>query len=1060
MKHPYQSSGLLYLFLLITITPCAFAQPQSIRFQHLSIGEKLSANQVMGVTQDKHGFIWVATADGLNRFDGYNVEVFRHKQSDKNSLPSSSLLCIFTDSRGIVWIGTSNGLAYFDDRTNSFRTFSNKPNDKNSLVWNLINVINEDRRGILWVGTPRGLCSFDVKSGRFQRFLHSDDDTNSISHNAVQDIKFAPDGNMWITTNRGLNRLDLSTMKFRSFFHDPADPSTLPGNDLNKMVIDEGGNLWTHLSNKLSLVCFNTKTYRCKQYKDLFEKLSPVATNYLLSVFIDKKGRLWAGTTQSGLLRLLPDRNSYYEYKTDRLDPNSLQSNFIINMFQDRSGMIWLGTLSAGAERFNPDEAKFIHYPLHSDQSRSFESKSVQAFAEDSLNRLWVGTSDGLSILDRNTGIFTNYYWNQHDSNALSVNFIRSICRDRQGNMWVGTQYGLNLFDPAQKNFQAFYAEKNNHSLASNIVSSIICDSKGDLIINSKQNGGVTIYHSKTRRFTNFKKDSAHALLNLQIEVVFEDNRGLLWIATRNNGLVRYDREAGKMENFTKSQNDSTSLPANHIGSITQDHKGLIWIGTSAGLCRFNENARTFTTFDEDNGLPNVRVKQLLVDDKDRIWMGTNRGISMLNESRTAFTNYDPSDGLQGWEFSEPSAFKTHDGYFCYGGNNGFNMFHPDSIKKNPYKPPITLKRITIFDQPLKTDSSYSFLKSLRLSYKQDFFSFEFAALNYDHPEKNQYACQLIGFDKKVIQLGTNRVISYTNVPHGNYTLKVTASNNDGIWNETGYELKLVIIPPFWVTWWFRTIVIAVFLGAVFLFFKLRENRIKKEQARQTAINKQIAGIRMIALRAQMNPHFVFNSLNSIQHFITTQEKEEALSYLSKFSKLIRKILENSRENTVSINNELQLLELYIQLEQLRFSKKFDYHLSIDEKIDMENTEIPPLLIQPYIENAILHGLINKDDKGDLWLSLVKNNGSIVCKIEDNGIGRARAQEIEQKKDLRHKALGIKVTEERILTLSTLLNYKIEVVVEDLFEPQDSSEERMRSSGTRVTITIPVNEEV
>ena len=364
-----------------------------------------------------------------------------------------------------------------------------------------------------------------------------------------------------------------------------------------------------------------------------------------------------------------------------------------------------------------------------------------------------------------------------------------------------------------------------------------------------------------------------------------------------------------------------------------------------------------------------------------------------------------------------------------------------------------------IFDEELKMDSSFTDLKTLKLSYKQNFFSFEFAALNYDHPEKNQYDYQLIDFDKKVVHNGTNRVISYTNVPPGNYTLKVTASNNDGVWNKTGFELELIIIPPFWATWWFKTIVALVLVGSVLLFFRLRENRIRKEEARQTAINKQIAEIKMMALRSQMNPHFIFNSLNSIQHFITTHEKEEALNYLSKFSKLIRKILENSRQNTVSVSNELELLKLYIQLEQLRFSNKFDYHITVDEKIDIENTEIPPLLIQPYIENAIQHGLINKNDKGDLWLSLERNNGLLVCKIEDNGIGRDKAQEIEQKKISRHVALGIKVTNERISTLSDLLDYKIDVVIEDLYKTQQYAEEALQATGTRVTISIPVKEE-
>ena len=310
-----------------------------------------------------------------------------------------------------------------------------------------------------------------------------------------------------------------------------------------------------------------------------------------------------------------------------------------------------------------------------------------------------------------------------------------------------------------------------------------------------------------------------------------------------------------------------------------------------------------------------------------------------------------------------------------------------------------------------------------------------------------------------MVQLGTDRVINYTNVPPGSYTLKVRASNNDGFWNEEGYELALTVIPPFWATWWFRSLLAIALIASVLLFFRSRENRIRKEEARQTAINKQIAEIRMTALRGQMNPHFIFNSLNSIQHFITNRDKTEAINYLSKFSKLIRKILENSRENTVSLSNELQLLELYIQLEQLRFSNKFEYQIVVDEKIDIENTEIPPLLIQPYIENAILHGLINKNGEGDLYLSLEKNNGLIICKIEDNGIGRAKAQEIEQGKVSRHKSLGITVTEERISGLFALLDYKMEVVIEDLYKTKQPSEETPQPAGTRVTISIPVKEE-
>ncbi|MFI5172702.1 MAG: histidine kinase, partial [Chitinophagales bacterium] len=546
-----------------------------------------------------------------------------------------------------------------------------------------------------------------------------------------------------------------------------------------------------------------------------------------------------------------------------------------------------------------------------------------------------------------------------------------------------------------------------------------------------------------------------HDILNRRIQCIYEDAQHHIWIGTLfpANPLIRYDPESGELITWKSNTDLTAGIPAGEVYSIVQDNIGIIWIGSNAGLIRYDPIAHSFEAYTTKHGLANNHVAQLLVDDHHNIWMATNHGICMFDPLRKTFRCFDESDGLQGKEFNLQNAYITHDGYFCYAGMNGFNMFHPDSLKQNKYRPPIVMRSFKIFEKEMNIDSLLSTHTELHLSYKQNFFTFEFAALNYDHPEKNRYKFQLIGFDKKMIDAGTNRTISYTNVPAGDYVLKVIASNNDGVWNETGYELKLIITPPFWQTTWFRTIVVLAFIGVIFLLFRLRENRIRKEHERETAINKQIAEIRMTALRSQMNPHFIFNSLNAIQHFITTRDKEEALNYLSKFSKLIRQILENSGENTVSLADELQLIELYIQLEQLRFSDKFVYHISVDKKIDPENTEIPPLLIQPYVENAILHGLVNKDENGILQLSFERNNGMLICKVEDNGIGREKANEIRERKNAKHKSLGIKISNERLATLSELLDYKTEVVIEDL------KNEDQKATGTKVTITMQMREE-
>ena len=1055
MKNTRRPSCIFRFLVFLLFVNNGWAQHYPLRFQHLSVEQGLSHNQVTSITQDKNGVVWFGTADGVNRFDGYKVDVYRHESGNKESLPDNMVRCLFTDSRGIVWIGTSHGLACYDAHTNSFRSFFQNATNRNSLPGNWISTINEDMTGILWIGTTTGLCSFDVMGNRFQRFLHQEY-SNSISNNDINDIKFSPDGTMWIATSNGLNRLNVSSRQFTAFFHDPSDSSTLSGNSLSRLAIDQNGNLWTYLSNTLRLECFNTQTHRCRHFTNFIERQSDVSSNYFRSILVDRSGKLWIGTNAAGLALFVPDKNSFYEYRPDPFNQYGLQGYTILQIYQDRSDLIWVGTASAGVERFNPKKSKFIHYQTPATAFPALTHQWVRAVAEDSLHQLWIGSLNGVSILNRSTGAYINYQWKQGDHHSLSDNSVRALCCDSRGDMWVGTPNGLNLFDPKHKNFRVFYGDNNNRSLAGSNVSSIISNKNGDLLIGGA--GGLSIYNVKTRGFTNFKNDSAHALLRSSIAVIFEDSRSMIWIGTGRNGLIRYDPVIDEVSHFTNTVNDSNSLASDYVCSITEDRKGIIWVGTASGLCRLNEATRNFTTFSERNGLPNVHVAQLLVDDKNQLWMSTNKGLSMLNGSRTKFTNYDPSDGLQGWEFNDQSAFKTHDGYFCYCGKNGFNMFHPDSLTNNPFVPPVILKRIMIFDKLLSIDSLYAGLHSIKLSYKQNFFSFEFAALNYDHPEKNQYACQLIGFDKKMLLLGTNRVVSYTNVPPGHYKLKVKGSNDDGVWNEAGYELSVVITPPFWATWWFRTGAIAVCVSIIFLLFKLRESRLKKEQAHQTLINKQIAEIKMTALRAQMNPHFIFNSLNSVQHFVTIREKEEALNYLSKFSKLIRQILENSRENTVVLRNELQLLELYIQLEQLRFNNKFHYHIDVDENVDTDNTEIPPLLIQPYIENAILHGLVNKEGKGDLWVSLQRSNGLLVCKIEDNGIGRANARDIQRKKTARHKSLGIEVTNERVSTLFSLLDYKLDVLVEDLFESKNGSIEP-QPAGTRVTISIPLKEE-
>jgi ligand-binding sensor domain-containing protein len=516
VKHTPFTSVILRLLVAVAVTHTAFTQPPPLQFQHLTDAHGLSSNRVWAITQDKYGLIWMGTQDGLNRFDGYKVDVYRNEPGNKNSLPNNYVRCLFTDSRGVVWIGTGNGLAYYDYRSSSFQSFF-RGKGEDSLPGNSISVIKEDVYGILWVGTNTGLCSFDIKNKRFQRFLH-DDNSNSISSNHIRDIDFAPDRAMWITTGKGLNRLDLSTMRFTSFFHDPKDSTTLSGNILTQIAMDKDGNIWTSVNETIFLECFNTKNYRARHYRAFTEKQSHIPNNTPRDIFIDRKGRLWIGTDQAGLYLFLPGKDIFYQFKADLLDPNKLKSNSVIGVYQDNSNMIWLGTHD-GVERFNPDESKFILYRPRSITSLDVANNSVQAIAEDPSHRLWIGTFNGIFILDRETGTYTKYQFEPNDPHSLSNNVVQSLCRDRQGNMWVGTMGGLNLFDPVHKRFRRFYTKKDDvRGIA--FIHSIISCKNGDLFFGGQ--GGLSKF--------DFDNDSVHHLSDETVNVIFEDNREILWI--------------------------------------------------------------------------------------------------------------------------------------------------------------------------------------------------------------------------------------------------------------------------------------------------------------------------------------------------------------------------------------------------------------------------------------------------------------------------------------------------------------------------------------------------
>jgi hypothetical protein len=425
------------------------------------------------------------------------------------------------------------------------------------------------------------------------------------------------------------------------------------------------------------------------------------------------------------------------------------------------------------------------------------------------------------------------------------------------------------------------------------------------------------------------------------------------------------------------------------------------------------------------------------------LWISTNRGLTKFNPVTEKFRNYGTHDGLQSNEFNSGASCKCSNGEMIFGGINGFNIFHPGNVKDNPHIPPVVLTGFQKFNRDVRLDTPLSEIKNLTFSHRDDVFSFEFAALDYSYPEKNSYAYMMEGFEENWNYAGNRRFVTYTNLDPGNYVFRVKGANSDGVWNEAGVSLNITVVPPFWRTWWFA-LLNTVLIG--FIIFVVI-TRIKTRERKKAEMDRKISDLKIAALSSQMKPHFVFNTINSIQYLISCNNQKAALDYLSKFSRLLRLSLENSRKSNITITDEIKFLELYLQLEKFRSDDKFDYKIELGAGVKTNSMEIPVMCIQPFVENAIVHGFRHKEGRGLITIQFESDHNHIICKIADDGVGIKNTTSRQKKS---HNSMGMKITRERLSILNSAAaeNDGVEVV--------DLSSVNPEMSGTRVTLRMPV----
>jgi ligand-binding sensor domain-containing protein/serine phosphatase RsbU (regulator of sigma subunit) len=738
---------------------------EEVVFHHFTVQQGLSQGSVNCILQDGMGFMWFGTQDGLNRFDGYKTTVFKHDPADPRTLNDNWVLSIAEDSGGTLWVRTLNSplLNRFDRATGTFTHVSRDSVDLSHAQRNSVKAECDEPSGVKWRGTiGGGVTRFDPESGKTVTFKHDPSNPRSLIDDRVYSIYRDGSGTIWIGTKEGLDRFDGAAGGFVHYRHDPADPESL-------------------------------------------------SDNWVWPILEDRSGVLWVGTFRGGLNRFDLATQTFTHYRHEDADPRSLSGDQLYALYQDRSGMIWVGMNDRGVDRFHPELTAFGHYAHEPANPHSLSDNNILSIHVGRSGVPWIGTRGGVNRLERAGHRFTHFQHVPSNSRTIGDNQVQSILEASSGLVWMGmVSTGLDRYDPARGTFEHYrHDPANPASLSDNRVYAL-CEGAGGEIWIGTYGGGLNRLDPATGVFTRYThNDSITESLGAPgIFALCMDREGVLWIGTFGGGLDRFNAQTGTFTHFRHQSADPGTLSDDVVACLYEDRSGTLWVGTTGGLNRFDRASGTFSSYREKQGLPNDVVFGILEDDYANLWLSTNKGLSKFDPRTEAFRNYDYNDGLQGDEFNQ-NAFARNPltGEMYFGGSNGITLFHPDSVRQNPYVPPVVFSSFTRYNtddaegRPID-EKGIDVRPDLTLSYKDNVATIEFAALNFYNTIKNRYSYQLEGYSDAWIQLGTERRATFTNLDAGEYMLRVRGSNNDGIWNDAGASLRLTVTPPWWKTRW------------------------------------------------------------------------------------------------------------------------------------------------------------------------------------------------------------------------------------------------------------------
>lgn len=987
--------GLVLLALFLWATPVVRAAQveEPVLFDHLTVNDGLSEGTVRSIVQDELGFLWFATQNGLNKYDGYSFTVYQHDPDDPNSLSESNLRSLLLTQDGALWIGTvGGGLNRLDRTTNTFSYYRHDPADPNSLASDMVFSLYQDSAGLLWIGGDNGLTRFDPAAATFTHY--SPPGEPAITVNAI-----VPDpAGLWLATTTGLTFFDSSSEAFTSYHHDPDDPTTISHEVIIALIHSRDGHLWVGTVGGLSE--FDPVRGTAVRYPADPDDPDRLQADFVAGLYEDRAGNLWVGTNGGGLSRLDRDNGRFTTYRANPDDPTALSGDAVTTIYEDRSGILWLGTWAADLNLIDPLRHKFppaipaasplaitssadgtlwsgmlgeglVHFSAEGELLASYrhdpadpttiDDDQVFALLAAGPESLWVGTSMGLNRLELSSGTFRSYPPAEGDAAGQDLPAIRTLYEDRRGRIWIGSDYGLNYLG---------------------------------------EDGLVRRYQPATG--SGLTDPSGLAILDIR-----EDEAGILWLGS-SVGLLRLDPGSGRLDQHDSNSAEPGSANAATVTVVHPGRDGTLWLGTwGSGLRHYDPGSGQVIPYQERPGIPANVILGILEDRSGRLWLSSTNGLIRFDPVSGEVRTFDRADGLTRSDFYQGAYYQSESGAFYFGAADSIVHFFPENIGDNPLPPPVVLTGFQLFNQPVAIGDDGSltqhpnYVTDLRLSYRESVFSFDFAALNFTNSQKNQYAYRMEGFDPDWNYVGNRRSATYTNLDPGRYTFRVIAANNDGLWNNEGLTIDLTITPPWWRTWWAYALYVAAVTGLVLAYANYRTQTQARELARERRLREQLE--RVDRLKDEDRARIARDMHDGLAQTLAglrfralvwqTLLNSNPTSLPAEFDELGRILDESIQDVRRSIfalrPTNLAEMGFWPALEQFAANLSHQYQLPIEVELPRPVPALPANVEDTLFRVAqeLLHNAVRHAQAGRVWLSLAVEGQTICLTVGDDGVG-------------------------------------------------------------------------